>query len=163
MKRYRSVASLVMVVVVVLGLAGPVAAGEQVPLEGSLEGTFTRTPVLGTPFVDIELTGWGQATQLGQFTLDMPHRVDFSKPPPKGAGAFTLTAANGDTVFGTVSGEATPTDVPGVIYGVETMIILGGTGRFAGASGQFVMERLIDTVNLTTIGAFEGTVSHPGP
>ena len=51
---------------------------------------------------------------------------------------------------------------PGVLYVVEMGEILGGTGRFANASGSFVVERLIDTVNLTTVGGFEGTISSPG-
>jgi hypothetical protein len=64
-------------------------------------------------------------------------------------------------VFALILGEAT-LFAPGVLLGVEQGTILGGTGRFADATGSFVIERLIDTVNLTTIGAFEGTISSPG-
>jgi hypothetical protein len=41
-------------------------------------------------------------------------------------------------------------------------VLESGTGRFADASGDFVITRFIDTVNLTTIGAFAGTISSPG-
>ena len=160
MKRYSFAASLALAVVAVLGLAGPVAAREQVPFKGSLDGTFTRT---GFPIAFIELYGAGQATQLGQFTLYMPHYVDLLAVPTTGAGIFTFTAANGDTVYGTVTGQADPVPLPGLLHTVETMIIEGGTGRFAGASGGFICERLIDRVNLTTIDAFKGTISAPGP
>ena len=50
MKRYSSAASLALAGLAVLGLAGPVAAGEQVPFKGSLEGEVTVTP-LTPPFV----------------------------------------------------------------------------------------------------------------
>ena len=43
MKRYRLAASLVLAVLGVLALAGPVAAGKQVPFKGSLEGDVTVT------------------------------------------------------------------------------------------------------------------------
>ena len=38
----------------------------------------------------------------------------------------------------------------------------GGTGRFAGATGEFTVERLVDTATGETEGSFEGTISSPG-
>ena len=58
MKRYSSAASLALAVLAVLGLAGPVAAGEQVPFKGSLEGDVTVTP-LTPPFVQVRCGGHG--------------------------------------------------------------------------------------------------------
>ena len=52
--------------------------------------------------------------------------------------------------------------MPGVLYIVETAIITGGTGRFAGATGSFTVERLFDTVAGTITGSFEGTISSRG-
>ena len=52
--------------------------------------------------------------------------------------------------------------MPGVLYIVETATIAGGTGRFAGATGAFTVQRLNDTTSGTTIGSFEGTISSPG-
>jgi hypothetical protein len=45
---------------------------------------------------------------------------------------------------------------------LETATIMGGTGRFASATGGFVVKRLYDRVAGTTIGYFEGTISTPG-
>lgn len=81
--------------------------------------------------------------------------------PSTGVGIYTFTAANGDTLFAQVNGKATPTAVPGVLYGVEIGMITGGTSRFAGATGSFVCERLIDTINLKSIGSFSGTIVTP--
>ncbi len=159
MKRYSSAASLALAVVVVLGLAGPVAAGEQVPFKGSFEGDVTVTP-LAPPFLSVLVDATGNATQLGQFTLDIPHVVN--RAAMTAVGTYEFTAANGDTLFAVFTGIATPTAVPGVLYIEETATITGGTGRFAGATGSFLSERLYDRIAGTTIGSFEGTISAPG-
>ncbi len=159
MKRHSSAASLALVVVVILGLTRPVAAGEQVPFKGSFEGNVTHTPVdAQTDSVLVEATG--NATQLGHFALAIPHFVN--RPTHAAVGTYEFTAANGDTVIAQFTGIATPTDVPGVLYIEETATIIGGTGRFAGATGTFLSERLYDRVAGTTIGSFEGTISTPG-
>jgi len=142
-----------------LGLAGPVAAGEQVPFKGSLEGDVTVTP-LTPPYVQVDVDATGNATHLGQFSLDIPHVVN--RADRTAIGSYEFTAANGDTVFAEFTGLATPTAVPGVLYIEETATITGGTGRFAGATGSFTVERLYDTIAGTTIGSFEGTISSPG-
>jgi hypothetical protein len=144
--------------VAILGLAGPAAAGELVPFRGRLEGDVTRTPAPPVVLVDIEASG--NATELGQFELDIPHVVD---PVNRTAiGTYAFTAANGDTLYAKFSGQATPTAVPGVLYIEETATITGGTGRFAGATGSFTVERLYDSIAGTTIGSFEGSISTPG-
>jgi hypothetical protein len=158
MKRYRCAASLALAVVTVLGLAGPAAAGEQVPFRGTLEGEVTRTPA--PPFVLVDVDATGNATQLGRFTLDIPHVVDIATR--MAVGSYQFTAANGDTLYAEFAGQAMPTDVPGVLYIEETATITGGTGRFAGATGSFVAERWYDTVAGTTSGSFNGTISSPG-
>jgi hypothetical protein len=158
MKRYRCAASLALAVVTVLGLAGPAAAGEQVPFRGTLEGEVTRTPA--PPFVLVDVDATGNATQLGRFTLDIPHVVDIATR--MAVGSYQFTAANGDTLYAEFAGQAMPTDVPGVLYIEETATITGGTGRFAGATGSFVAERWYDTVAGTTSGSFDGTISSPG-
>ena len=158
MKRFSSAAGLALAVVAVLGLAGPAAAGEQVPFKGSLEGDVTHTPVdARTDSVLVE--GEGTATHLGQFAVVVPHLVDL--PTRTAAGYYEFTAANGDTVYAEFTGLASPTEVPGVLYIEETATITGGTGRFAGATGSFSSERLYDTTEGTTTGSFEGTISWP--
>ena len=102
----------------------------------------------------------GNATQLGRFSLAIPHKVNLKTRTA--IGSYEFTAANGDTLFADFTGIATPTAVPGVLYIEETATIIGGTGRFAGATGSFLSERLYDRVAGTTIGSFEGTISAPG-
>jgi hypothetical protein len=154
-------ASFALAVLAVAGLAGSGVAGEQVPFKGVVEGTYIRTGSF--PLFHVELAGRGQATQLGEFMLDMPHDVNLLAPPPlPGAiGDFQFTAANGDTVHGSFTGRGGPSDLPSfTLRVVETMIIEGGTGRFEGASGIVIAVRYLDGANF--IGAFEGTISSPG-
>ena len=158
MNRFSSTASLALVVATVLGLVSPAAAGEQVPLKGILVGDVTHTAIDAThERVDIEATGI--ATHLGHFTLDVPHVVD--RATRTAVGSYEFTAANGDTVYAEFTGQATPTEIPGVLYIEETVTIMGGTGRFAGATGSFIVERWYDTAAGTTTGSFEGTISSP--
>ncbi len=136
------------------------SAGDQVPFSGKLEGAYTRTGVY--PKFHIEPKGIGNATHLGRFQFEIPHDVDVSLTPAGGTGTFVFKAANGDTVFGTFSTSATPVPgMPGFIYAIEPMTILGGTGRFANATGSFQCERLVDTFRLTSTGSFKGTISRP--
>ncbi len=159
MKRRMFAASLALAVVAVLGLASPVAAGEQVPFQGSLEGE--RVAFIPAVFAQINATG--NASQLGQYELVI--RANLSPGAPVATGTFEFVAANGDTLTGEFIGQRFPTEIPGVDAFVETAVILGGTGRFAGATGGFQTARiawLSDTGILVTVGDFEGTVSAPG-
>jgi len=160
MQRFRLAFIVATAVIAALCLAGHVAAGDPVPFKGTLEGSFAVIPV-PPPSINRQLDATGHATHLGDFTYDFPHSVDRSVMPSTAVGFATFTAANGDQVFAFVSGHATLVG-PGVLLAEENGTILGGTGRFADASGSFVGERLIDIVNLTTIGSFEGTISSPG-
>jgi hypothetical protein len=144
----------------VLGLTGPAAAQEQVPFKGSFEGDVTEMFDPTTGLVDVDIDAAGAATQLGRFTLDIPHVVN---PATRTAvGTYQFTAANGDTLTANFTGVAMPI-APGVLYIEETATITGGTGRFAGATGSFISERLFDTIAGTTTGSFTGTISAPGP
>ena len=158
MKRNSTAATLALGVVVVLGLAGPVAAGEQVPFKGSLNGDVTVAP-LAPPLLHVDVEATGKATRLGKFTLGIPHVVNAAKGTAKGT--YEFTAANGDTLTADFTGTATPIG-GGVLYIEETATITGGTGRFAGATGTFTVERWFDTIAGTTVGSFEGTISSPG-
>ena len=156
MKRRSLAAGLALAALVVLGLAGPVAAGDQVPFKGSLDGVAKVTPRT-PPFVFVNIEGEGHATHLGNFEVSIPHVANRSNGAA--AGSFVFTAANGDTLTADFIGQATPTDVPGVRSIVATATITGGTGRFAGATGSFFGEGLTDMVHGTFTESFDGTIS----
>jgi hypothetical protein len=148
--------SLALAVSAVLGHAGPAAAGDQVPFKGRLEGDVSRNPV-DPPFVNVLVEGTGKATHLGKFTFAFPHLVN--AVTRTATGTYEFTAANGDTLTADVIGQAMPTSTPGVVAIVEIATITGGTGRFVDSTGDFIVERLFDTVAGTTVGSFDGTVN----
>jgi hypothetical protein len=159
--RYRSLASRVVFSILVLALAGIVLAAETVPFRGDLEGTVERTPDPNDPsLVFVEVEGTGHASQLGRFAFAAPHYVNSTTR--SASGSYEITAANGDTLTADFTGRAVPADAPGVLIITETATITGGTGRFAGATGSFTVERLYDTLTGDTEGSFDGTISSPG-
>jgi hypothetical protein len=159
MNRRSFTAGLALAVLAVLSLAGPAAAGDQVPFRGQFDGNVTATPV-NPPVFAILVEGDGHASQLGRFTVCIPHLVDRSTR--LASGTYVFTAANGDTLTADFTGQSFPTDMPGVLSIVENATVTGGTGRFAGATGSFTVERLFDTAAGTTTATIDGTISSVG-
>jgi hypothetical protein len=146
--------------VAVQGVAyAPAIAVHQVPFLGLMRGVETNDG--GFPFLVIQGTGAGIATQLGRFTYVNPHTVDLRTRSGCGF-AWTFTAANGDTLTASGCGQATVvsgTPPTAVLSIVETANITGGTGRFAGATGSFTIKRLGGGPADNTIGYFTGAIS----
>lgn len=155
MKRTITSVGLFMLVLI---LATPVAASDQVTFRGRLDGSVTVTP-LEPPMASVLIEATGNATQLGSFSLEIPHLVN--QAIRVGEGSYIFTAANGDTLTAEFTGLATLV-APGVLTTSETAVITGGTGRFAGATGSFTAERTFFVATGQTVGSFEGTVSSPG-
>ncbi len=60
-------------------------------------------------------------------------------------GVFLWSFDAGDTLFGTTSGNLTPTASPGLFDAVYTLVATGGTGRFLDASGAINAIAQVDT------------------
>jgi hypothetical protein len=125
-----------------------------VPFRGSLEATDVDT--VSFPFLSVHLTGEGNATLLGRYAATFDFRVDLRTPTIPALGTFTLTSANGDSIFGDLVGRATIAG--GVATIVETATITGGTGRFAQVTGGFTVERTVVQATGISAGSFDGTV-----
>jgi hypothetical protein len=157
--------SLALAALAVLALAGTAAAQKQVPFRGSIQGAEIDE-VQGTTLL-VDGSGTGNATHLGRFAVTWEFTVNLLDG--SGIGSYHFIAANGDSIFTDVLGQGQPTGTPGVSRIVEMHTITGGTGRFAGATGSFILERLNtfvsligDQLTLTTSGSFNGTISSPG-
>ena len=122
--------------------------------KGSIQAVETYDPQFPTLFVDS--SGTGKATHLGRFTVTSEFAVNLLSLA--GSGSAHFIAANGDSLLTDLTGQASPTGNPDFLSIVETFTITGGTGRFAGATGSFTAERLLNTVTGVTHGSFEGTI-----
>lgn len=162
MKRYSFAVGMLLAIAVPLGVAGSVLASEPLPFKGSMIGQHASRTFLDPPLVFDVFELMGQATHLGQFDLVIESTVDFGMRPPTGEGTFTFVAANGDTLVADQSGFSALI-APGLVLITEHAIIdpEKSTGRFAGATGAFTVERLADAatgVTGVTVGSFEGKI-----
>jgi hypothetical protein len=140
-------------------LAVPAAAKDQVPFKGTMQGPDTDT-CFSPPLICVTTNGKGIGTHVGQFTFTLLNTVNITNGTD--TGSATLIAANGDTITTTHTGSGEPTADPDLISITEIYTITGGTGRFAGAQGSFVLERLANVVTFFTSGSFHGTITSPG-
>ena len=120
----------------------------------------------GATTVAIRTAARGTGTHLGRFSLIREvtgSLVDFSA-----TGSAQWIAANRDSIYTTIVGQAELSDLPGGFLRVtETHTITGGTGGFAGAQGSFTVELFhklepsevsggVETHDI--FGSFHGTV-----
>lgn len=152
------IALLLLIALASTTFAAPLAGQRQLLLKGSLQAMETHLVTPPTMFVDA--TGSGNATQLGSFTMSFQGEV-FLPTLFAASESATLVAADGSSIFGEGSGQGTLTGTPGIVLIVETYAITGGTGRFAGASGSFTVERLVDRATLTSSGTINGNIVLP--
>ena len=137
-----------------LALPMQASAGGRMPVKGSESGTFQLLGPCEANGVIVDVTGSGHSTQLGNYRSHYRECLIPSTGAVTG-GTFTLTAANGDKLFGTFSGQARPTDDPAVVAYHDPGVITGGTGRFADAAGTVTTS---GRANLAT-GEYRGTIT----
>ena len=148
---------LLVIVLTSVTLAAPAAGERQLLLKGRLQGTETYV-FFPTMFV-VTGTGSGNATHLGLYTIDFGAEVDLNTL--SSSTSATVIAASGDRLFGEGWGQGTPTDDPNLASVVENFTITGGTGRFAGARGNFRLERLVHLDSGFSSGTISGLIVLP--
>jgi hypothetical protein len=137
-------------------LAVPAAAQQQVPFKGTFQGKDAVNPAT------IATSGTGIGTLMGAFSLTQETSLTTLTGPAH------WVAANGDSIDSTfVASPDFSTHPLGYITVTEIHTITGGTGRFAGAQGNFVLERthivaLSADGTHVTFGSFHGTITPPG-
>ncbi len=152
----RPITAPLVALVALGGLVAPVQGGS---ISGIYSGTATLTPTSTSGvFVD-NFTGDGDDTTFGSFMVQSSATVDFSKPPDitLSGGMFMETFSQG-TLFGicsesgTASGQGTATFTVDYVY-------TGGTGLFAGDTGE---ARITATVTSTSSTTESATGSYAG-
>src|SRR6185369_12117525 len=112
--------------------------------------------IVQPPILAVDGSGYGNATGLGRFTVI--YEVEVNLSTRASIGSAHLIAANGDSIFTEIIGQGNPIEGSDYSFIVETNVITGGTGRFAGATGHFTVERLLNRVTGVTSGSFNGTI-----
>ncbi|MEO6525970.1 MAG: hypothetical protein ABIP93_05050 [Gemmatimonadaceae bacterium] len=123
--------------------------------EGTLQAVSRPTYDPATNSNIVHLVGTVSAHPYGQFTLVADFTVALATE--LSVGRLTLTARNGDVITATFTGKSSPV-APGVIGIIENATITSGTGRFAGATGSFVVERTLVRASGVTSGSFSGII-----
>jgi len=142
---------------------GPAAAARtDVPFKARLSGTAGFTSA-----TSVEFHGTGQATHLGRLTNA---GIAVLGPPtggcPDGAPGIAavhtdaFTAANGDELVIRMVNLACPTG-PTSFHGTGRWTVIGGTGRFADATGAGSNEGNADFSTNTFELTLRGTLSRP--
>jgi hypothetical protein len=142
-------------------------SGTQLPFSGSFTGSSFScfrdgTCAPGTLIITQHVTG--EATHLGKFTAVAVSTGDFPPTgPPTATGTWDFISANGDRLSATSIGGEDQFIPPNISHVSATATIVGGTGRFADATGTFTL-RLVSTIDFASAtasvtGSFEGQIN----
>jgi hypothetical protein len=126
--------------VLAFGMLGPGHAqtsvgSRNVPFTGSFTGSSAHNLATG----EFHSVWTGEASHFGISNLEHQAQIAFTGPTTLSyVGTWTLTAANGDQLYGTAAGSGLRTD-PAQITLVIDCTATGGTGGFAHASATFTV------------------------
>ncbi len=126
------------------------------PFAGRCDLTVTPLPSV-PPLLRQTDTGTCQLSHLGRTRYEGVLELDLVARTQRGE--RTLTAANGDELYMSVVGTSSPGG-PGLVSFTATFTIVGGTGRFAKATGQGVANGTANLTTSKTAVALDGWVSY---
>jgi hypothetical protein len=146
-----------------VGVYALVQAGAQRPMSGQIAlAAGPDGSACDSERIVILLEGSGNLTHLGKTTITARNCAGIGLETGASEisdGNSTFTAADGSTITATYEGSQTA-PVDGVAQFTTTHTIVAGTGRFAGASGQWTIA---GTVSLNTgelLGDVDGWISY---
>jgi len=129
----------------------------RIPFKGTLQSNESYSTIFPTMFVTAQ--GSGEATLLGQITVNYQTKVNLSDLSQSGSVSFA--GIYGDSLLAKGVGQAIEDRTPGMFSVVEIYTITGGTGRFARASGTLTVERVLNQVTGETSGTLNGIIVLP--
>jgi len=127
------------------------------PFSGNCELSFTPPPFPPPPVFQSTDTGLCRFSQLGETAFYGVQQINFVAGTQ--SGERTFTAANGDILRAVHVGTSTPVG-PGLISFRATVTFVGGTGRFAHATGQATGWGTANLATRTSVASFEGSVTY---
>lgn len=129
-------------------------AGAELPLRGTYQAQ--ESTVEQFPLVFVEGNAWGNASHLGRFSATYEAEVNLLTLAAFGSAHFL--AANRDSLFAESFALSTTFLGDYTFLIEEVYTITGGTGRFAGASGTFTVEFMLNVATHQRSGRLEGSI-----
>ena len=159
----RITASIALALILGSALIAPAAAGEQRPFQGRFTGSgIAVAPRCGPAALTLGFAVQGEMTHLGRVTGDGTNCTEFTLGTgavPIWDGFVTLVAADGSTLLTTYEGgQGAPS--AGYATFAHEHVIVGGTGRFDGASGELSVSGVLDLANVMVSGTVRGWISY---
>ncbi len=137
------------------------AAGALVlrPITGRCETAFNPPPFPLPPVHEQVDRGSCQMAHLGRSEFSGVQVIDFAAGTQ--SGERTFTAANGDVLRATHEGTSAVTG-PGRVSFTATLTFVGGTGRFAHATGQATARGSASLATSTASFTLDGWIAYDG-
>lgn len=166
-KLLGAVVLLAALMALVVTAAAADTGGSDRPFTGSLAGAAWVTPDSSCPIgLRTVSESSGRASHLGLVSMSSSHCTPVTNVIT--GGQMTLVAANGDQVYATYSGTCVPFPLPPVgetITCHTPNVIVGGTGRFANATGEAHVTALVTWTGfgapvLPATWRWDGTISY---
>jgi hypothetical protein len=126
------------------------------PISGRCELTVGPLPS-APPIIRQTDTGTCQLSHLGRTSFAGVLELNVATGTQRGE--RTLTAANGDVLRLVSVGTSTPSG-PGLVSFVATFTFVGGTGRFANATGEGRAEGTANLATHTTVLTLDGWIAY---
>ena len=127
------------------------------PFSGKCEVTFNPPPFPLPPVFEQTDVGTCHFTELGVTAFYGVQTINFAAGTQ--AGWRTFTAANGDVLRVEHTGTSGPSG-PGLVSFRATSNVVGGTGRFANATGHLSISGVANLITHVTVSTFEGSISY---
>ena len=158
----RVLSTIILTLILLVGVALPVSAGDQRPVHGRFSGSGIGVDQRCAGNLTIGFAIEGVVAHLGRMTGSGSNCTTFAlatEAVPIWDGIVVLTAADGSTLTLAYEGsQGAPSD--GVASYHHSDTVVSGTGRFAGASGQLTVEGSIGLTDLTVDGTVSGWISY---
>ena len=156
----RIAASIGLALLLSVALVLPVSAGDQRPVWGQFHGSGVDVAERCPDALTIGFAIEGTLSHLGRMTGGGSNCTEFTlgtNAVPIWSGIAVVTAADGSTLSLAYEGQqGAPANGVASFYHSDTVV--GGTGRFAGATGQLTIEGLINFTGFPEV-TVSGTVS----
>ena len=148
-----------------VALVLPVSADDHLPVRGQFTGAGVNVDQRCPDALTIGFAINGVLSHLGRMTGGGTNCTEFTlgtESVPIWDGVAIVTAADGSTLTLAYEGlQGTPTNGVAAFSHVDTVV--GGSGRFAGATGELTVEGLIDFSRfpeVTVSGTVSGWISY---